>query len=371
VAEAIGDTQERQKSTKMSVAYDEDEAFPLRPPSWSEVEEENAFVQALYDDASLSETDRNGIADILQIADLNLRYGALLFLVCSSTKSFPFATLRVLLTKRPEAAQYRDPDTGRTALHEVTSNNFSIQPNIVRLLVETYPPIAHIRDEEDYSLPIDLLAGVALMREERLKYLSKHVDSRDTTLRQVETDLDRIWECARYLVLDPELFDRHIPILHALLPSAAGDVPMSLLEQAIRHHSLSQADDEGNLPLHLIADLRRQQTQTDDDEEDAGESTMYLLTTILQKHPAAAGVRNHNDRLPIDLAIESGRRWDTGIALLLDAHPLSGMDRRFRTFAHFPLIFDELLNHRHRSGTVYAFLQANPKVLISSKSKSS
>ena len=131
-------------------------------------------------------------------------------------------------------------------------------------------------------------------------------------------------------------------------------------------------DHEGNLPLHVVADLRRQPapqtTQDDDDDDDddeAGESSLHLLRKILRQHPGAASVRNHAGWLPIDLAIASGRRWETGIELLLDAYPLAGLDRRFTLPEHYPLLFDELLNRKNRPSTVFALLKNNPKSISS------
>jgi len=347
---------------------------------------EDHLLELLYT-STFNEADKRAtVSRILQTDDRSLSfYGSLLSMVCSVETIASPTTLRhiqSLLQEFPEAAHYCDPQTGRTALHEAIEGHRvpSMQPALVRMLVETNPAIVRVRDSEELSMPIDSLAGVALMREERLKYLTKSVDSRrDTSLQEVERDLENIWNCARYLVLDPALFDRDIPVLHALLAGARGgasNVPMSLLEQVARYQSLAQADWEGNLPLHIICDLRRrpqQQMDTnadenddgDDEEEDEevpGESSLHLLRKILQNYPAAAQMRNHADQLPVDLAIESGRRWETGIALLVEAYPLAGLDRRFAT-QHYPLVLDQLLNQRHCTETVYSLLSSNPKAL--------
>ena len=275
--------------------------------------------------------------------------------------------IRSMLRHCPDAAHYCCPQTGRTALHEAITIRESLRPDLVRLLVETNPEIVRVRDAETFSLAIEILAGTALMHEERLKYLTKHVDSKDVSLQKLHENLQKIWACARYLVLDPSRFDQDIPPLHALL-SRANEVPMSLLEQAIRHHSLAQVDYEGNLPLHMISDLRRQQRERgewddDDDDDDNGEISFHLLRKILQHYPAAAQVRNRAEQLPIDLAIDSGRRWETGISILMKAFPLAGLDRRFAV-QHYHLLLDQLLNRRHCKDTVYALLRNNPEKLI-------
>ena len=340
---------------------------------------QDQLVECLFDESTvLDDSIRAAVPDILLKAEQSHRLGALLSSVlCSSSieQERTAALVRSLLEQCPEAAQYQDA-TGRTALHEVVdnSNKGTIQPNLVRLLVETFPAIVHVRDESG-SLPIDILARVALMREERLRYSSKAEKSEPSSasaassVAAVKNDLNKLWECSRYLILSPESFDLNIPTPHALLSANA---PVSLVEQVIRHHSLAQMDHEGNLPLHVVADLRRQPapqtTQDDDDDDDddeAGESSLHLLRKILRQHPGAASVRNHAGWLPIDLSIASGRRWETGIALLLDAYPLAGLDRRFTLPEHYPLLFDELLNRKNRPSTVFALLKNNPKSILS------
>ena len=218
----------------------------------------------------------------------------------------------------------------RTALHEAIDFRKTSRLDVVRLLLETdYPADANARDDHG-TLPIDVVALKALMREERLKYMSKAKDADPSAVEAVEQDLNELWECARFLALDPESFDRQIPTVHALLATTRTEVPMSLTEQVIRHSPLSQTDYEGNLPLHIVADSDRiQQTHDDGRGDEPGEGSLRLLRTMLHKHPQAAGVRNNAGELPIDLAIASGRRWETGISLLLDADPVAGMDRRF------------------------------------------
>jgi len=340
---------------------------------------QDQLVECLFDESTvLDDSIRAAVPDILRMDEQSHRLGALLSSVlCSSSieRERTAALVLSLLEQCPEAAQYQDA-TGRTALHEVVdnSNEGSIQPNMVRLLVQTFPAIVHVRDESG-SLPIDILARVALMQEERLRYTSKAEKSDPcpasaaSSVAAVKNDLNKLWECSRYLILSPESFDLNIPTPHALLSANA---PVSLVEQIIRHHSLAQMDHEGNLPLHVVADLRRQPapqtTHDDDDNEDdeAGESSLYLLRKILRQHPGAASVRNHAGWLPIDLAIASGRRWETGIALLLDAYPLAGLDRRFTQSEHYPLLFDELLNRKNRPSTVFALLKNNnPKSILS------
>jgi hypothetical protein len=115
----------------------------------------------------------------------------------------------------------------------------------------------------------------------------------------------------------------------------ARNLPLTLIESAIRHFGPVQSQHvnaHGDLPLHIAA---REWRPDEDAEED-------FLPRILNLYPDGARVLNEQEKLPLDVAVDDGRRWNSGIRLLLNAHPLA-LQSRAIPHALFPMILGELL----------------------------
>jgi hypothetical protein len=93
---------------------------------------------------------------------------------------------------------------------------------------------------------------------------------------------------------------------------------------------VTQKDEDGNLPIHVAAmgdfpSIRttwRKPTEDDltDFEATCG-TAVSTIAVLLEANPSLARRRNRQGKLPLQLAIESGRDWQHGIGALADAFP--------------------------------------------------
>jgi ankyrin repeat protein len=298
----------------------------------------------------------------------------------------------ILAVGGSEAASFTD-ESARTPLHIAALEVADVtSPELIQLLVDAAPEAARQRDVEGL-LPIEMLTHKILMKEERLRYITHHPVSSRTG-----RDLEANWQCAYILVRATQgqkqglasssptteshldqvtgISSRHgvdveeeeeeestnnaaIParqlMLHACLK--ANDIPLALIERAMKryHDQLEEIDELGDLPLHLVA----AQGQADDKTDD-------LLDEILNAYPPAACVRNNNGAMPLDLAIASGRRWETGIEKLLQVNPEALLESTVSNIPDnlYPLVFFTLLQHDATS-LVFGMLTAKPGLVRS------
>jgi ankyrin repeat protein len=99
-------------------------------------------------------------------------------------------------------------------------------------------------------------------------------------------------------------------------------------------HQLHLTDEHGNLPIHLAAqhpDLHVIPMIMDHDELSVLEATESALTQLAKQHPKGAVTPNRDDRLPIHLAIESGKAYEHGIHALVHAAPQTLEQRDVKT----------------------------------------
>lgn len=230
---------------------------------------------------------------------------SILHVVCSFP-SVPSGIVQTLLTHAPPLATTRD-ELGRNPLHIALVEGAG-QPTIIRLLARSAPEAAQQRDDS-YCTPIEVLAQMILMQEERSKYVPKGDNSR----QELRSKVARLWNCVQPLaVASTENPDWESPLLHACLRAAPHGFPYALMERARKEHyqELKLPDSRGNYPLHIIAGW--------DPEDDVGD----FLRTVANQYPAAAKTTNEDDLLPLDIGSASGMRgWNTGIAQLLEVYP--------------------------------------------------
>jgi ankyrin repeat protein len=296
----------------------------------------------------------------------------------------------ILAVGGSEAVSFTDNNES-TPLHIAILEAADSHPELIQLLVETAPEAARQRDVEGL-LPIEILTQKILMKEERLRYITHHPVSSRTG-----RDLEANWQCAYSLVKaaqgkqgqgqglrlassptseinigihcvysEEEVHGEStnnavIParqlMLHACLKG--NDIPLALIERAMKryHDQLEDIDEHGDLPLHLVA----AQGQAADDTDD-------LLGEILNAYPPATCVRNNLGAMPLDLAIASGRRWETGIEKLLQVNPEALFESTVSVIPEslYPLIFATLLQHNATS-LVFGMLTAKPDLVRSVK----
>ena len=238
----------------------------------------------------------------------------ILHVVCSC-KNVPQTVIETILDELgPELVAAVDDASGQTPLHTAITSD--CPADIIRLLVKAFPPSTQ---RPDYSLlrPIDLLCQKIIMKEERSKYRHSEVVGEIHVDGNLGREVDELWKCVHLLaiILDPisSTTDWEQPILHACLRASASDFPYALLERAMKRFKdqFGVSDQHGNFPLHIAATL-----SPDDDATEEG------LRYIVNKYLPAVQMENKDGKLPLDLAIEKGlRRWNDGIADLLEANP--------------------------------------------------
>lgn len=278
----------------------------------------------------------------------------LLATACSNPR-VPVDVVQSVLRLDPQAAALPDELDHRTALHIVVER--SDRTDLVQSLVDAAPFCVQVRDDEGLR-PIDILTQKIIMIEERIRYLGKRNDN--------DQELLDNWESARALVTAhakskrnrlverKEQLSQQTRFLHCYLQ--ATDVPLSLIERAIRRYEFELAlpDAEGNLPLHHIA----ARLPTDDADD--------LLPDILSNYPKAASTRNRCGQWPFNIALQAGREWDSGLSLLLDSFP-GALENLDFTPTSIPLIIREF-QRRGRSWLIFVLLRLNPGAVMTKKS---
>ena len=91
-------------------------------------------------------------------------------------------------------------------------------------------------------------------------------------------------------------------------------LPESVVQMMTQAHpeQLEHADPKtGQLPLVLVAGMSHYSTSR----------SKTLIGLLLQGYPRAAQSRDRQGRFPLSLAAASGKRWDAGVELLLQAAP--------------------------------------------------
>lgn len=183
-------------------------------------------------------------------------------------------------------------------------------PEFLRWLLDTLPLslIHNYHDPETDLTPMEVLMQAILAQEEMRRYHKEN-----------STRVEMNWECVRLLAVKQLGCHPETPILHACLQLHLQDssrVPFSLLQHAFRafSHQALAVDPSSHLPLHIAlaaaAKRRRQQvngrddgSDDYDDDDDDSKELMGLIEKVLRLNPTAAGMRDPDGRLPLDVAI--------------------------------------------------------------------
>ena len=247
-----------------------------------------------------------------------------------------------------------------TTLHVVPERT-----DIVDCLVRAAPETVRCRDVLRVR-PIDILCQKIIMMEEVIKYSHHH--------REEEKGmLNCLWETVRVLaqaacsndgeespsrnLMQPH--EQQQPILHACL--LGRDFPFALKERAMKRYrsQLKHTNANGDLPLHIISRLPPPKRVEEDDEDDFEGD---FLERILSLYPAAAAVCNQEGQIPLVLATKNGRRWNSGVSLLLEAHPFGVEDLQL-PLQLYPMLF-ERLQKDGRTCTLFHLIQAKPELFM-------
>jgi hypothetical protein len=90
--------------------------------------------------------------------------------------------------------------------------------------------------------------------------------------------------------------------------------------------SVTEDDEDGNLPIHVAAlgdfpsiHMTQSTEEFSEDFEANSGTPKSTIAILLEANPASARCRNRQGKFPLQLAIESGRFWRDGIGALADA----------------------------------------------------
>lgn len=130
--------------------------------------------------------------------------------------------------------------------------------------------------------------------------------------------------------------------LHAL---AGIDCPASMVSFAVKVHSrdpgaLGEADDKGNLPLHVAASRQHDALMEHADFEQFDADRGGAIVALAEAAPRLIGVRNRHGQMPLHLAIKAGASWEEGgVRHLVEQMP-------------------EIVEERDRASGLYPFMLA-------------
>lgn len=283
----------------------------------------------------------------------------------------PFAVVETMLrcskgpdsTDQPGLAAMKN-EAGETPLHIAVQFNLR-RPSIIKLLLRDYPEALNQRDEV-FMRPIDHLAHKVIMLQERRKY------DEDEDKKMLS-----MWEVLEAFVFTELSFSEgfvisNLPryLLHACLQ--VDSVPLSLLTFVMKEkeHEFLLTDYSGDLPLHIIARKvpRRSKSKSckntdsededDDEDEDDVDDQIDHLNRAIKAFPDATRMKNHQQKTPLVVAIESGRTWNSGILDLLNVYPAGIVDVDL-TVEVYPMLLHRLGTHYT---TAFEILRAQPDV---------
>jgi len=141
------------------------------------------------------------------------------------------------------------------------------------------------------------------------------------------------------------------PSLHELLRNEQCTLVFAeILIYALRDQASVQ-DSNGNVPLHVIA------LKTPDD------NTMYLkvLEMLLRLYPQACQVSNRERQLPLELMLQSGKTWNSGMKLVLLEHPAAVLDLGLNSIATCAVL--EKLGMEQKPEALFRLLRGAPDLI--------
>lgn len=226
--------------------------------------------------------------------------------------------VQILLDAHGTSASVVDND-GRTPLHLACSSCPPPTVNTIEVLLEANPDALIAKDSQGHT-PLSLLCQ---RHDARLRIAMECIDSGADCDYVYDTVLKSFWNQLR-LLLQAKVgtlfaYQDEWRLVHAL--SALPDCPRVLFDFGLKLHPDQVKEKvDGSLPLHLAAECPV--TIQDEEFKDG-----YFICTLLSVYPAASRVSDGIGRLPLHIAIESGKSWDAVLKRLLCTFP-SGLIRR-------------------------------------------
>ena len=278
--------------------------------------------------------------------------------------------------------------------------------------------------DEIQQKPIDILCRRILMLEERNKYCHRrHKTLKERQQKELETN--QIWETVGIVSKASILISSSSSPSRSVISTDCNDVdsdttnnknqrihntttnqrqqqsiliscllakdylPFALTDRAIRRFKdqmLEPNNDDGDLPLHVIAGMslpqqhRRHEEQTEEHNDDLendsdsdgddgdDEEGSDHFDQVLSSCPEAATKRNKQSQTPLMVTIAVGqRKWNSGVYKLLKAHP-SGLHDLDLPLQLYPNILERLAQsttpecQEEQQTIIYEILNSNPEL---------
>ena len=238
------------------------------------------------------------------------------------------SVMKELLKAYPNAVKMRDI-FGRTPLYhacEESRTNYELLKLLLSLQANTaiISPVNSVLITKSYHVP---KTPLALMWRSVLEKVTKTSSQKHNKYNIQEDDKD--WNKA--LLLSKAAYlgsinqSNDFQILHAIvylrnyIPHAeVFDIVIDKYPDQVMQRESKNYKSKSQLPLHMAtasASTRYQDTKNDFFVSN------YIIRKLVQAFPEAASMKDGHGRLPLFLALESGRTWNEVIQLLLIAYP--------------------------------------------------
>ena len=264
---------------------------------------------------------------------------------------------RVLLEANPQSVSFRDADGNTPLLCAIASSTRTQRETPtyekLKLLLEADPNTAKICNYRGVT-PLELLLKThcpKICLSEISKINPLFSTSEDGILSSLPPEIKLFWNKVRLLLCAIErgnVTDVDTPnfrCLHAATSLGPG-IPMQLFGMAAKIHpnEAMEKDKYGRLPLAKAAASSLH-----------GIQCRYVMDCLLNANPKAASVPDANGRLPLTLAILSGKAWERGVKSLVDAAPQALLTRDVQTHL-YPFMLAAVVGNGTGTGMNTSFL---------------
>jgi len=229
-------------------------------------------------------------------------------------------------------------NNGMTALHLACSSWPPPSDHTIELLLKADPEISMLADNSGQT-PLSLLC-------------SRHQPRMRLALESIDRGMDReavysgvlatFWRQLRLLmnanIGEKWSMDDNWKLVHAC--TTIPDCPKILFELALKlHPEQVQEKQSGSLPLHLAAECPS--SQLDETHRDG-----YYVCWLISLFPKACSIPDGIGRLPIHIAIQSGKSWEYVLQKIFKANPNAILMRDGQHFL-LPFMLAALSNGIH------------------------
>jgi hypothetical protein len=249
----------------------------------------------------------------------------------------PLDVIKAMIYAAPQLAMYGN-DEGEIPLHWAVRVTLPLQ--VITTLLEANPMSGFVKDKNGVT-PMMLLWD----RHEEDWIHSFRSNGRESVV--CSESWRRTMKLVEFFVNDSNI--EKFP-LHAIVQAPCES---SFLNFALHLYSdeVNLPDECGNLPLHLAC---------------RSLITFDMLEGVLRANPLCASIPNAMGRLPLQIAVAAGKKWDEGVKLLFLANPnaLGHLDPISHLYPFMEAAFEPKVPCLT---TIYALLRASPEYVINTQ----